>query len=662
MCVCLRADKESKHVEMADEAYFIGEAPSSDSYLRMEKILDVAQKNQCEAIHPGYGFLSENEQFAVECEKRGIRFIGPNVEAIRTMGSKSESKKIMERASVPVVPGYHGDNQSLNHLKQEAKRIGFPILIKAVMGGGGKGMRIVHSENTLESNLQSAQREALSSFGDSRVILEKYVQRPRHIEFQVFADTFGNVVHLYERDCSVQRRYQKIIEEAPAPGLSQAMRHKMGQSAINAAKAVNYVGAGTVEFIVDMATFDPVQNTFEYYFMEMNTRLQVEHPVTEMITRLDLVEWQLRVASNQCLPIVCQDDIHMVGHSFETRIYAENPDNDFLPGSGHLHFLSNPTNIKNFVRVETGVRQGDHVTVFYDPMISKLVVWSNNRNDALQLLLHNLDHYLVGGLKTNIPFLKRILVHDEFVKGNVETNFIEDHKASLFHTSSVEFDPMHLVLASLSMVLSQNTNKSICVNDPFDSISFPFRMNHQLERTIQFDTTHNEQPQNEDKSQLESIVSVKFLRDGHFELRCRDQSFSVDSAHIESQQNNHSVRAFINGSKVKFNVSFNEKDNEATLFFKGDTVTLKYKNADLGTNTSASSNLTSKSPMPGKVIQVLVKEGDTVTKGQTVAIIEAMKMEHTIVSELDATISEVRASNGEMVDGDQILITYVKDE
>ncbi|XP_011944182.1 PREDICTED: methylcrotonoyl-CoA carboxylase subunit alpha, mitochondrial isoform X5 [Cercocebus atys] len=383
VAVYSEADRNSMHVDMADEAYSIGPAPSQQSYLSMEKIIQVAKTSAAQAIHPGYGFLSENMEFAELCKQEGIIFIGPPPSAIRDMGIKSTSKSIMAAAGVPVVEGYHGEDQSDQCLKEHAGRIGYPVMIKAVQGGGGKGMRIVRSEQEFQEQLESARREAKKCFNDDAVLIEKFVDTPRHVEVQVFGDHHGNAVYLFERDCSVQRRHQKIIEEAPAPGIKPEVRKKLGEAAVRAAKAVNYVGAGTVEFIMD--------SKHNFYFMEMNTRLQVEHPVTEMITGTDLVEWQLRIAAGEKIPL-SQEEITLQGHAFEARIYAEDPSNNFMPGAGPLVHLSTPRADPS-TRIETGVRQGDEVSVHYDPMIAKLVVWAADRQAALTKLRYSLRQY-----------------------------------------------------------------------------------------------------------------------------------------------------------------------------------------------------------------------------------------------------------------------------
>ncbi|XP_047304547.1 methylcrotonoyl-CoA carboxylase subunit alpha, mitochondrial isoform X6 [Homo sapiens] len=388
VAVYSEADRNSMHVDMADEAYSIGPAPSQQSYLSMEKIIQVAKTSAAQAIHPGCGFLSENMEFAELCKQEGIIFIGPPPSAIRDMGIKSTSKSIMAAAGVPVVEGYHGEDQSDQCLKEHARRIGYPVMIKAVRGGGGKGMRIVRSEQEFQEQLESARREAKKSFNDDAMLIEKFVDTPRHVEVQVFGDHHGNAVYLFERDCSVQRRHQKIIEEAPAPGIKSEVRKKLGEAAVRAAKAVNYVGAGTVEFIMD--------SKHNFCFMEMNTRLQVEHPVTEMITGTDLVEWQLRIAAGEKIPL-SQEEITLQGHAFEARIYAEDPSNNFMPVAGPLVHLSTPRADPS-TRIETGVRQGDEVSVHYDPMIAKLVVWAADRQAALTKLRYSLRQYNINSL------------------------------------------------------------------------------------------------------------------------------------------------------------------------------------------------------------------------------------------------------------------------
>lgn len=443
VAVYSEADKNSQHVKMADEAFFIGEAAAAKSYLMADKILDVCKQTGAQGVHPGYGFLSENAEFARACGEAGVKFIGPPIPAIDAMGSKSESKKIMINANVPVIPGYHGEDQSLERLQKEADAMGYPVLIKAVLGGGGKGMRICWKSEDLASALDSSRHEAMASFNDDNVLIEKYLVNPRHVELQVFADEHGNAVHLFERDCSLQRRYQKVIEEAPAPHMPETLRAAMGKDAVQAAKAVGYAGAGTVEFILDADS--------NYFFMEMNTRLQVEHPVTEMITGKDLVELQLQAASGWPLTFA-QEDMAINGHSFEARIYSERPDNNFLPANGRLDHLVTAEPSET-VRIESGVVQGDEVSVHYDPMIAKLVVWDKDRNTALNKLIRCLQAYEVVGLPTNIDFLLTCAEHPTFRAGTVDTGFIDEYLEDLLPDTMAPTPTEAIGLAGLAFTL-----------------------------------------------------------------------------------------------------------------------------------------------------------------------------------------------------------------
>ena len=426
IAVYSEADKSAKHVELADESYFVGGAPASESYLNIDAVMAAVAKSGAACIHPGYGFLSENAEFARRCAQAGVVFVGPSESAIRAMGEKAAAKKLMEKAGVPVVPGYHGDNQDDDFLAKEAERIGYPVLIKAVAGGGGKGMRRVDGAQEFERAIAAARREAQSAFGNDKVLIERCIVCPRHIEIQLFADSHGNAIHLFERDCSIQRRHQKVIEEAPAPDMPASLRDQMGKAAVAAAKAIGYCGAGTVEFIVDSAKGLDANS---FYFMEMNTRLQVEHPVTEMITGLDLVEWQFRVADGEKLPLA-QAEVALKGHAVEARIYAEDPARKFFPSPGKLQTLRFPSE-STYIRVESGVREGDEVTIYYDPMIAKLVAWGEDRSIALGRLAQALSEVNIEGVKTNTVFLERIARHPAFARGEVETGFIERHLSDL---------------------------------------------------------------------------------------------------------------------------------------------------------------------------------------------------------------------------------------
>ncbi|KAG2370666.1 hypothetical protein C9374_014682 [Naegleria lovaniensis] len=636
VAVYSEADANSMHVAMADEAYLLGPPESSRSYLLGEKIIEIAKKSGAQAIHPGYGFLSENANFASLCAKNRIVFIGPPEGAIIAMGSKSESKKIMEKAKVPVVPGYHGDEQGEEKLLEEAKKIGFPVLIKAVMGGGGKGMKLAKSEKEFKEALSSAKRESKASFGDDRVLIEKYIQTPRHIEIQVFADTLGNCVYLFERDCSVQRRHQKIIEEAPAPGLDDAVRKAMGESAVDAARAVGYVGAGTVEFIMD-------NDDQKYYFMEMNTRLQVEHPVTEMITGQDLVEWQIEVASGNRLPLL-QKDLKRRGHSFEARIYAENPENNFLPGTGTLRYLSPPEEVEGEVRVETGVRQGDEVSIYYDPMIAKLVVWGENRELALRKLVSCLNRYHISGLTTNIEFLKRLATNQRFRNVELETHFIQKYYNELFPEKTI--DDSIFLLATLSLIV-RNDRHTTRSSDPFDLLK-GLRFNHNHDENFEFHHPYN-------KDQVVS-VSVEHLWDPtsttKFVMKIGNNTHVVSGAYDATTKE---IVAFVDDRKFHSTLAFSN-DQKTIYIFTRDGQRYEIVPVLAAFEQKGGAHMGSlKSPMPGKVTAVMAKEGDKIVKGDTILVMEAMKMEHKIVAPKDGVIKSLPYSVGDLVQGEAVL-------
>lgn len=617
VAVYSEADTKSKHVSLADEAYLIGPPEAKHSYLLSEKIIQVAKQSGAQAIHPGYGFLSENASFSDLCRKNGVTFIGPPASAIISMGSKSESKKIMSSANVPVIPGYHGEDQSEKTLLQQAEKMGFPLLIKAVHGGGGKGMKIVTEKDQFLEQLASAKREALNFFGNDLVLIERYLTKPRHIEYQIFADVHGNVVYLFERDCSIQRRHQKIIEEAPAPGFTRTLREKMGIAAVNAAKAVGYVGAGTVEFIVD--------DDGTFYFMEMNTRLQVEHPVSEMITGQDLVEWQIQVASGNKLPLL-QKDLKINGHSFEARIYSENPKNNFLPTTGQLKYLKPPQEVEGFVRVESGVRQGDEVSIYYDPMIAKLVVWGKDRDEALKRLKLNLDEYQIVGLPNNIEFLKNVCVHPEFRKGNVETNFIPKNFNDLFPKE--EYNTQSYIFASIAVFLSQ-VKQFQNDSSPWSQLT-GFRVNDYLKRTIHY-------------LEGKKKVEIHLKENDAFEVIVDNDSYYVKATY--NQETNELI-AFVDHVKHHANVVILQ--NQVTVFAHGKTYELTTDVLKIGTEGKDSAG-SLKSPMPGKIIQVPIKVGDHVKKGKTLIIMEAMKMEHVIKAPYDGVVQKVFFKAGDMV-------------
>jgi 3-methylcrotonyl-CoA carboxylase alpha subunit len=621
VAVYSEADAGALHVTMADEARLIGPPPARQSYLDGAAILGAAKESGAEAIHPGYGFLSENAEFAEACAASGIVFIGPTASAMRAMGSKAAAKALMQQAGVPVVPGYHGDDQDPAHLLAEAAKIGFPVLIKASGGGGGRGMRIVNEAVEFSRALDSAKREALGSFGDDRVLIEKYLAAPRHIEVQVFADTHGNVVHLYERDCSIQRRYQKVVEEAPAPDLDAVMRRAMGEAAVAAAKAVGYVGAGTIEFIAQGDKF---------YFMEMNTRLQVEHPVTEAVTNTDLVEWQLRVAAGEKFTRA-QNDIALQGHAIEVRLYAENPERGFLPATGTLHRLRLPTVT---ARVETGVREGDAVMPFYDPMIAKIIAWGPDRAAARVRLGRALAETGVLGVATNLGFLARVIGDADFAAAKLDTGFIERRKAVLLPPSTLAPDS---AIAAASLFLLGEP--AVAVADPWARRD-GWRLNGaKAPRTLVFRY-----------GEAELAVAATASGDG-WELVIGEQCphaaarFAPDGAGTLT----------IDGAQSRAIVL--DHGNDIAVFIGGTS--WRFARVDpLAPPAGADVHAGRLSaPMPGRVVQLLVGAGDTVSQGQALIVIEAMKMEHTIAAPRDGTVEAVRYAIGDLVEEGAELIT-----
>ena len=628
------ADKNALHVQMADEAVYLGPSPSKESYLRGELIIEKSKELGVDAIHPGYGFLSENAEFANLCAENNIIFVGPPASAIEAMGSKSAAKSIMEKAGVPLVPGYHGDEQSKAVLKAAADEMGYPVLLKAAAGGGGKGMRQVWSEKEFSQALNAAKRESMASFGDDHMLVEKYLTRPRHVEIQVFCDTHGNGVYLFERDCSVQRRHQKIIEEAPAPNMSQSVREKMGEAAILAAKAINYVGAGTVEFLLD--------EDDSFYFMEMNTRLQVEHPVTEMITQEDLVHWQLTIAEGKPLPKQ-QSELTLTGHAFEARIYAEEPNNEFLPSTGTLCLLRTPKE-NNVVRVDTGVVEGDEVSVFYDPMIAKLVVWGENREIALKRLISALGDYYIDGVSTNIDFLKRVAFHPAFVAAELTTTFIEKHNDSLFAPVASASKDTHANIPTMAL-LSLLTRK-VALNNKTPSVwstAGAWRSNgiHQETLTLLCD-------------QEEIGVEVKHLQYGSepaWEVTVDNKAFKVSGKII-----NNTLEATVNGYKSTF--SFSDNDGVFTLFNKDTHAMFSVVLASLGDDNSDGDDANFSAPMNGTIVAHLVEKGQQVKKGDPILVMEAMKMEHSIIAPHDGSVEEFYFNPGELVDGGATLLAF----
>jgi 3-methylcrotonyl-CoA carboxylase alpha subunit len=630
------ADANAKHVAACDEAVHIGSAAASESYLRIERIIDAALSTGAQAIHPGYGFLSENEAFAQACEAAGLVFIGPPVSAIAAMGSKAAAKALMQTAAVPLVPGYHGDEQDAELLQREADEIGYPVLLKASAGGGGKGMRVVEKREDFAAALASCKREAASSFGNDRVLIEKYLTRPRHVEVQVFADQHGGAVYLFDRDCSVQRRHQKVLEEAPAPGLADSVRRAMGEAAVAAARAVSYVGAGTVEFIMTESAF---------YFMEMNTRLQVEHPVTEMITGQDLVEWQLRVAAGEPLPLT-QEQLHIDGHAIEARVYAENPARGFLPSTGTLKYLRMPEGVEFTigmpsrapVRIDSGVREGDTITPFYDPMIAKLIVHGANRDEALARMSRALQACEAVGPHTNVAFLQRIVKSKPFALADLDTGLIERHHDELF---AVGDRPFKEALALACAALLTREGGVAHGASPWDALSH-WRLNGSYRQTIEWRDVEND-----------AALKVVFARDG-------------GARRLEHDGETQAFDWWRGSEPHAFGTCLGERRVTGRVFIDGDmfhvfchgaAVTFEWQNllAHAADAEHGEGRLTA--PMPGKVIAVLVEPGAVVEKGAPLIVMEAMKMEHTIGAPTAGKVAEVLYGVGDQVtDGAQLLV------
>lgn len=610
------ADKNAQHVKMADEAYHIGAAPSKDSYLVADKILNVAKMSGADCIHPGYGFLSENSEFANVCEANNIAFIGPPASSIEAMGSKTRAKEIMAAANVPLVPGYYGDKQDPSFLQAEAEKIGYPVLIKAAFGGGGKGMRIVSKASEFISALEGAKREATAGFGNDLVLLERYVDQPRHVEVQVFADNYGNCVYLGDRDCSLQRRHQKVIEEAPAPGLSDSLRKEMGEAAVRCALAIDYRGAGTVEFLLCGD---------EFFFMEMNTRLQVEHPVSEMVTGVDLVNWQINVASGLALPLT-QADIQLQGHSFEARIYAEDPSNDFIPCSGTIEALYTPAN-SEYVRIDTGIAQGDEISPYYDPMIAKLIVHDDNRDQALSRLQQALTQFHLAGFSTNISFLYNLAIHPRFKQGAPSTHFIAEQGEAL-----VTIDPSLLqtsrLIAGFAYLASLGSNTSSA--NPWQQLH-GFSLNAPQQVNIPFSDTP-----------LNAIKTAQ-----GYSMTINDNTFEV-----QGELTNGYCNVSINGAKHTAHVS--HVDNAITVM--NQALQTKFECVDKHFISSHENEaLPLAAPLNGTVVKHLLEVGSTITKGDAVVIIEAMKMEYTLNAPHDGVLKSYCFAEGELVSHGALL-------
>jgi 3-methylcrotonyl-CoA carboxylase alpha subunit len=636
VAVYSEADANAKHVAVCDEAVLIGPAAAKESYLCGDKIIAVAKATGAQAIHPGYGFLSENADFADACAEAGLVFIGPPASAMRAMGSKSAAKSLMEKANVPLVPGYHGEQQDADFLHGQADKIGYPVLLKASAGGGGKGMRVIENSAQFKDALASCKREAISSFGDDKVLAEKYLQRPRHIEIQVFADTLGNCIYLFERDCSVQRRHQKVLEEAPAPNMPAERRAAMGEAAVAAARAAGYVGAGTVEFIANQ------DGTF--YFMEMNTRLQVEHPVTEMITGTDLVEWQLRVAAGEPLPKQ-QHELAINGHAIEARIYAENPEKGFLPSIGTLRHLGTPGAVSfelggaasgaapAAVRIDSGVRAGDAISPFYDPMIAKLIVWGADRKQALARMAQALAQYQIVGLNTNIAFLKRLVEGHAFSTADLDTGLIERNHDTLFPPAQPAPATV-LALAAAALLVAERQPAT----DPW-SRTTGWRMNQSYSRKLAFNDEHAAYDTYVTYRAEDWLFSASDAAPQVLSLAAREgDTYSIklggQATHGTVLRDGHIFHVFADGAH--YQLSWNDPMAHA------------------GEAESEGGRLTA--PMPGKVVAVLASKGQEVKKGEALVIMEAMKMEHTIAAPHDGVVDDILYSVGDQVaDGAPLL-------
>ncbi len=627
------ADRNARHVRLADEAIAIGPASARESYLRGDAILEAARRTGAQAIHPGYGFLSENAGFAQACAEAGIVFIGPSADAIRAMGDKSAAKALMQQAGVPLTPGYHGDNQAPAFLREQADAIGYPVLIKASAGGGGKGMRRVDDSAAFIEALASCQREAQSAFGNAHVLVEKYVERPRHIEIQVFGDSHGNVVYLFERDCSVQRRHQKVLEEAPAPGMTPERRAAMGKAAVDAARAVNYVGAGTVEFIA--------APNGEFFFMEMNTRLQVEHPVTECITGTDLVEWQLRVAAGGALPLR-QEQLQIRGHALEARLYAEDADRGFLPSTGTLRHLRLPADSAH-VRVDAGVEQGDEISPFYDPMIAKLIVWDVDRDAALRRMQQALAECEVVGVTTNAAFLRRLVMTDSFAHAKLDTALIEREQAALAPNEG-DSDPALWALAAIAAVASCEA-ASVDARDPHSpwQAQDGWRLGARAARQLTVEHRGTQR-----------VIGVLTDADGW--------SVTLDDGttlQATGTLNGNALRVQIGEQLQRATVV---RDGTALYVFGREGVqrfTLHDPVSDADQSVADAGSLLA--PMPGRIIATLVAPGTQVTRGTPLLVLEAMKMEHTLQAPADGVVQGFRIKAGDQVGDGAVLVDFEAD-
>lgn len=620
------ADRNSLHCKRADFAEYIGPSPASESYLVVDAIIAAAKKWQADAIHPGYGFLSENPQLAKACKENDIIFVGPSIDAIEKMGSKSQAKSIMANAKVPLVPGYHGTDNRIESLIAEADKIGYPVMLKATLGGGGKGMRVVSSKQEMPNAIESAQREALSSFGNSEMLIEKCIIKPRHVEVQIFSDRHGHCLYLSDRDCSIQRRHQKVIEEAPAPGLSDSLRRQMGEAAVLAAKAIDYVGAGTVEFLLD--------DSGHFYFMEMNTRLQVEHPVTEMITGIDLVEWQFRVASGEPLTL-SQSQVEHHGHAIEVRIYAEDTDNNFMPSTGRINTLYQPK-ASNYVRLDSGIVQGDGVSEFYDPMLSKLIVWGEDRNIAISKLKKALCDYSIQGVTTNIGYMHTLISLNAFSQAELDTDFLVTHQADIQQLHRIDLS-LWLVLAASARWQSITTTKQTLLAEPSRQ-GFQLSPSRIWRFNFTYQQTNHEVLIRAEHNQLQPELSVQ-VGDQHYSLSIIS---SDDGLTIDVDGTRHKIQAEV-------------QQQSSCIFYRGQQREFSHI-ASFEPECDSEDQFHPTAPLNGLVSAILVNKNDTVKTGDPLLVIEAMKMEYTISALQPATVDDILFQIGDQVHHGAILL------
>ncbi|KRE87554.1 3-methylcrotonyl-CoA carboxylase [Rhodanobacter sp. Soil772] len=632
IAVYSEADRDAQHVRLADEAWPIGGPLPAESYLRIEAILDAAKKSGTQAIHPGYGFLSENTAFSRACQDAGIVFIGPDPESIEAMGSKAAAKHLMAKHAVPLVPGYDGDNQDNAFLAGEAHKVGYPLIIKPSAGGGGKGMQIVRSDAEFPEALATAQRVAQAAFGDASMLLERYIEQPRHIEFQIFGDRHGNIIHIGERECSAQRRYQKVLEETPSPFLTPEKRAAMGEAAVAAARAVSYVGAGTVEFIVGPAG--------DFHFMEMNTRLQVEHPVTELTHGVDLVEWQLRIAHGEPLPLT-QQQVVSRGHAIEVRLYAEDPDQNFLPGSGKLQTLRLPAPSAH-VRLDGGVIEGDSVTIFYDPMIAKLIVWDEDRPQALQRLREALAASEIVGPKSNIGFLERLARHPAVVEGRIDTGYLDRHLDE-FLVGDATPDNHALFAAAIAALLHDEQSVGAAASDPHSpwARADAWRIGHAGKRIIAL--TLREQ-----RHDIEAHGHSGNYQLRHGEARCEVRGARLLDGSLSARFDGESLRVPLRADAQR--VLLHDANGQRYRFTRAVAFAWESKDAAGGNQVIA--------PMPGRIVLVKTKVGNVVEQGQELLVMEAMKMELALKAPRAGTIESMNATQGEFVEADAVLVRF----